>query len=175
MSSEIASTVSTKVSRFKRFVAWFVGELRWTRRVIISSCDRFYWDNGFSKAAALAYTTLLSLVPVTALGFSFLATFVAKNESIPELRNFIIRLFKQFAPNAQAVGAVDTVIIYITDFTKTIASTSINERAMVFLVITSILLLNSVEYGLNEIWKLFEAGGIPHRIARFGAILWFVP
>ncbi|MCO6431741.1 MAG: YihY family inner membrane protein [Deltaproteobacteria bacterium] len=168
--SQIIEKVEEQVSRLQRFWAWFVSEIKWCVRVVLSSCDRFYWDNGFSKAASLAYTTLLSLVPVTALGFSILASFVAKNETVPELRNFIARVFRQFAPS---VEAVDTVIAYLNDFSRTIAG--LNELAIVFLVITSLLLLNSIEYALNEIWQVYEARSLPHRIARFCAILVIAP
>lgn len=170
MKDSIVNAAEEKLTKFRRAVLWTIGEIRWSVRVVISSFDRFYWDNGFSKAAGLAYTTLLSLVPVMALAFSILATFVVQNESIPELRIFIMRLIKQFTPNSVEV---DNVLEYLTNFSRTISS--LNELAVVFLVFTSILLLNSVEYALNEIWQVYEARSIPHRIARFCAILVISP
>src|SRR4051812_43098609 len=127
MTAEIGTVIEEKVSRLRRLGLWLLIELRWCTRVIFSSCDRFYWDNGFTKAAALAYSTLLSLVPVMALGFSILASFVAQNENIPELRNFILRFLRQFAPTT---SASDTVLDYLTDFSHTISS--LNELAIAF-------------------------------------------
>jgi membrane protein len=170
MKTGILNTAEEKISKFKKAVIWATDEIRWCVRVIISSCDRFYWDNGFSKAAGLAYTTLLSLVPVMALAFSILATFVVQNESVPEIRDFIIRIIRQFTPTTDAVN---TVLEYLTNFSRTISS--LNELAVVFLVFTTILLLNSVEYALNEIWQVYEARSIPHRIARFCAIIVITP
>ena len=167
---QIVAAAEEKLTRFRKTMIWLFNELRWSVRVIASSCDRFYWDNGFSKAAALAYTTLLSLVPVMALAFSILATFVAKNESIPEIRDFIVRFLKQFMPSTDAVN---TTVEYLTSFSRTISS--YNEVAIVFLVITSILLLNTIEYALNEIWQVYEVRSIPNRIARFCAILVISP
>ncbi len=166
----VIGAVKEKASAFRRLLLWAYTEGKWACRVLLSACDRFYWDNGFSTAASLAYTTLLSLVPVTALGFSILASFVAKSESVPELRNFIFRILKQFAPSTQAI---DQVMDYLSQFSQIISS--LNELAIVFLVVTSILLLNSIEYALNTIWQVFEPRSIARRIERFSAILVLAP
>lgn len=170
MDRNVVAEAAEKISHLRRSFLRLIADLHWGCRVLISSGDRFYWDNGFSKAASLAYTTLLSLVPVTALGFSILASFVTSGEAIPQLREFIFRILRQFAPGT---AAVDTVIQYLTEFSDTISS--LNELAVVFLVVTSILLLNSVEYTLNEIWQVFEIRPIAHRVARFCAIIVIAP
>lgn len=149
----------------QRFAIWFVGEIRWLFRVIVSSCDRFYWDNGFTKAASLAYTTLLSLVPVTALVFGVLGSFA--QEYGANVRKFI---FMHFLPSTQAA---DTVIQHLTDFSATISNLS--GIVMCFLVVTALLLLNSIEYALNEIWQVFEPRSISHRVAIFCAIIIIAP
>jgi membrane protein len=155
------------VSRTYRFGSWFIGEIRWIFRVILSSCERFYFDNGFSKAASLAYTSLLSLVPITALGFGFLGSFAASKEYVPAVRTFIL---KQFAPSTQVV---DEVIASLAAYSEKLPT--VNVLVIAFIVTTSILLLNSVEYALNEIWQVFEARSISHRVAIFCAILVIAP
>ena len=69
-----------------------IAELRWYSRVLLSSVDRFYWDNGFSRAASLAYSSLLSLVPLTALCFGILAVFVQTQDSMAQVQQFILVL-----------------------------------------------------------------------------------
>ncbi|MBX7143179.1 MAG: YihY family inner membrane protein [Oligoflexia bacterium] len=142
-------------------------DMRFLSRILISSADRFYWDNGFSKAASLAYTTLLSLVPLMALAFGLLASFAASNEHVSEVRRFI---FRQFVPNT--VGA-DTVLAYLAQFSESISS--LNAIVIIFLVLTSVLLLNSVEYALNEVWQVYEPRTIAHRVAIFSAIIVIAP
>jgi len=44
-------------------------------RVLVSAVDRFYWDDCFSRAAALAYTTLFALVPISVIVFQLLPVF----------------------------------------------------------------------------------------------------
>lgn len=142
-------------------------EARFFMRVLISSADRFYWDNGFSKAASLAYTTLLSVVPAMALAFGMFASFAVSSEHVADVRRFI---FKQFVPNT---AAVDSALGYLAKFSDSISS--LNAIVILFLIITSILLLNSVEYALNEMWQVYEPRSIPHRLAIFCAILVIAP
>jgi membrane protein len=149
------------------FGAWVLSETRWLVRVLISSADRFYWDNGFSKAASLAYTSLASLVPIVALGSGILASFAVSSQYLPAVREF---LFKQFVPDNQVV---DTVLAYLEDFSAAISS--LNVLVIGFLVVTSLLLINSVEYTLNETWQVFEPRAIAQRIAIFSAILLLAP
>lgn len=164
---EVKEEVKEIVADPKRSAQRFLGELRWLCRVIISSCDRFYWDNGFSKAASLAYTSLLSLVPLMALAFGMFASFAVSGEHIPEVRRFIL---KQFVPD---VTSVDTAVAYLSRFSESLAS--LNAIVIIFLVITSILLISSIEYALNEVWQVYEPRTIAHRIAIFCAILVIAP
>ncbi len=64
----------------------------WLGRVFISSASRFYWDDGFSRAASLAYTSLLSLVPLTVVAFGLLASFATSTEYIGRAREFIFKI-----------------------------------------------------------------------------------
>ena len=164
---EVKEEVREIVSDPKRSAQRFVSEVRWLCRVIISSADRFYWDNGFSKAASLAYTTLLSLVPLMALAFGMFASFAVSSEHIPEVRRFIL---KQFVPD---VNSVDTALAYLSTFSERLSS--FNAIVILFLVITSILLMNSIEYILNEVWQVYEPRTIAHRVAIFCAILVIAP
>lgn len=142
-------------------------DLKFLSRILLSSADRFYWDNGFSKAASLAYTTLLSLVPLMALAFGLLASFAASNEHVSEVRRFI---FRQFVPNT--VG-VDQALAYLSKFSESLSS--LNAIVIIFLILTSVLLLNSVEYALNEVWQVYEPRTIAHRVAIFSAIIVIAP
>jgi membrane protein len=148
-------------------IQWFLDEIKYLLKVLISSLDRFYWDNGFSKAASLAYTTLLSLVPIMTLCFGFLGTFQSLQQYLPEVAEFV---FKQFVPNA---SGVNEVLQKINEFNASIAS--LNVVVIPFLVITSILLINSIEYALNQVWQVYETRTIAHRIAIYCAIIVIAP
>lgn len=146
---------------------WLLSEVVWYTRVLISSVDRFYWDNGFSRAASLAYTTLLSLVPLTALLFGILASFAVSSPHVNDVRSFI---FRQFIPDT---AGVDNVILYLSDYSEVMLR--LNMLVILVLVATALLLVNSVEYVLNEIWQVFESRTIPQKLAIFCAILVIAP
>lgn len=138
-------------------------EVTWVIRLILSALDRFYWDNGFSKAAGLAYTTLFSLVPMTVLVFGLLGSFAVSTEHLPKVRQFF---FNQFIPSTEAA---DTVTQYLANFSEAMSDLSL--IAVAGIVVTSLLLINSIEFALNEVWQVFEPRTIAQRIAIFCAIL----
>ena len=142
-------------------------EIRWFCRVLLSAGDRFYFDNGLSRAAGLAYTSLLSLVPLTALAFSWIAAFAVSNQYAPEVRKFI---FHQFVPTPETV---DTILEYLGQFSTAMADQSL--FVILFVVVTSLLLINSVEAVLNEVWQVYETRSIADRIAIYCSIIVIAP
>lgn len=143
-----------------------VSEIHWLVRVMISSADRFYWDNGFSKAASLAYSSLLSLVPLTVLCFGMLGSFIQTPEQAAQIQQF---LFQQFLP----VETLTDVLDWIHRLSQNIRA--LNYVVITTLIVTSLLLLNSIEYALNEVWQVYEARAITDRLAIFCAIIVLVP
>lgn len=166
-SAETVAEVREILTWPERVTRWLIGEVRWLFRVIVSSADRFYWGNGFSKAASLAYTTLLSLVPITALAFGLLASFAVSSEKLPEIRRFI---FSQFVPSMEAV---DSVLHYLGEFSA--ISSSLNILVAAFLVITAGILINSIEHALNEIWQVYEARSLSSRVGIYSAVIVVAP
>lgn len=150
-----------------RFIRQLYEELRFNTRVLISSGHRFYWDNSFSKAAALAYSSLFALVPITVLAFALLSSFASSSEHVPQVREFVIR---QFVPD---LGVVNDLLTYISQFSQSLAS--LNLLAIVFIVVTSVLLINSIEFALNEVWQVYEARSISQRIGIYCAVLVLAP
>lgn len=147
----------------RRMLTWVVDELRWFVRVVASAADRFYWDDGFSRAASLAYTTLLSLVPLMALVFALLGSFAASSEHLPGVRSFV---FRQFVPST---AAAETVLQNLSRFSEAIGG--LNALVLVFVVFTVILLINSIENSLNSVWQVYESRSIANRLAIFCAII----
>jgi membrane protein len=161
-----APDTGSKLS-FRARVSELFRDLRWLARVFVSSCDRFYWDNGFSKAASLAYSSLLSLVPLTVLCFGMLAVFLQTQDRTKEVQEF---LFQQFMPGNTALHNLLPDMQRFSENLKTL-----NFLVLVTLVITSILLLNSIEYALNQVWQVFEPRRLTDRLAIFCAIIVLIP
>lgn len=147
----------------------------WLFRVLWASAERFYVDNQFSRAAALAYTTLFSMVPVTALSFGFFASFSLTGDKASQVIDFF---FSHYVPAQIGVDNVRDSIKelsakFLSQFGE--AAFAVNAVGIIFLVFTSILLLNSIEYALNEVWQVFESRNWSNRLVVFCAILVLAP
>lgn len=167
MNAPISHPSMSFVSSVRSRAKGLLDEVRWLTRVFISSCDRFYWDNGFSRAASLAYSSLLSLVPLTALCFGVLAVFLQDPDRMADVQKF---LFKQFVPGT---SALQELLPYVQQFSENIRT--LNFLVLITLVVTSVLLLNSIEYALNQVWQVYQPRPITDRLAIFCAIIVLIP
>ena len=151
----------------KRFLCWVGDELQWFLRIVLSASERFYWDNGFSKAASLAYTALFSLVPFVTLGFGILASFALSQGYVEGVEQFIIH---QLVP---APEVAQQLIEFLHQVGQNV--TALNVPMLAFFIVSSILLLNHIEYSLNETWQVFEPRPWVHRVGAFSAIILITP
>jgi membrane protein len=136
-------------------------------RVLTAAGDRFYWDGGFSRAGSLAYSSLLSLVPALGLTFGMLASFAVSSQYIPEVRRYLL---DHFVPVPETVDAIVNVLV---QFSETLSQVQV--PVILFIVITSIVLLNTIENTLNEVWQVYDQRGIANKVAIFCSILVIAP
>ncbi|WP_424947218.1 YihY family inner membrane protein [Candidatus Spongiihabitans sp.] len=105
---------------------------------------RFNQDCCFSTAAALSFTTLLALVPLVTVIFSMLSLFPVFGEWSSDIETF---LFENFMP-----AASETVKGYILEFSD--KAGKLTAVGLVFLLLSSLFLLATIEDAFNEIWKI---------------------
>ncbi|MCG2633673.1 MAG: virulence factor BrkB family protein [Gammaproteobacteria bacterium] len=115
-----------------------------TARFLAFVARRFDNHGDQSTAAALAYTTLLALVPLFTLGFATLTAFPVFEALSTELQGFI---FHNFVP---ASGA--QVQAYLERFVT--RASGLTLVGLVFLVVTSVALMSTIEQALNGIWQV---------------------
>jgi membrane protein len=99
---------------------------------------------GLTRAADLAYTTLLSIVPLVIVSLGLFSVFPIFKPYAHEFHNFI---FKHFVPHSAHV-----VQEYIESFARHAGRLSI--FSLVFIFFTSIILIFSMESTFNIIWKV---------------------
>ncbi|RME34659.1 MAG: YihY family inner membrane protein, partial [Gammaproteobacteria bacterium] len=115
-------------------------------RFLLRVWRRFVADHGLRTAAALAYTTLLSLVPLLAVVlsiFSAFPTFQQLNDRLQEL------LFQTFVP-----GTSEVIVGYLREFSAKAASLS--AMGLAFLLFTALSLMSTIDSTLNQIWRVEE-------------------
>jgi membrane protein len=133
------------------------------RRVV----QKFLDDHGFRKAAALAYATLLSLIPFLAIAFSLFHAFGGLKLLEARVREIVFTHL--------IVDSGLEVVQYLNRFLTRINSTAVNALGVVMLVLTSASLLNAIANSFNEIWEVRERRSLQTRFTTFFTLIALTP
>ena len=149
-----------KLAEYSRPTAWMLRCLR----IVFYVFDEFGKDRCLQTAASLAYTTLLSLVPLAAISLAVLSRFRFSEETV---RNF---LMQYLLPTA---SFQEVIIENIEKFARNTAALSI--FGGLFLAVTAIALLNMVEGSFNAIWRVTERRSFLNKFTAFWSVVTFSP
>lgn len=133
-------TLQNRFIRMKRFISFVI--------------NHYFEDDCSYRASALAFTSLLAIVPLLTVAFAIWSFFPAFQNFSQPVQNFI---FENFVP---ATGKI--VQNYLQQFATQISSLSV--WSVCFLFVTAILLMVTIEHALNKIWRVHADR---HGIAAF--------
>lgn len=108
------------------------------------SCVQFYKDECLDRAASLAYTSLLALVPLLTVSLFVLTTIPAFGEISKIIQEFIFANF--------VIESAQTVQQYFQQFIEQAHNLSV--VGSLVLLITAVLLVISMEHHFNFIWHV---------------------
>jgi membrane protein len=114
---------------------------RWIK-ICMSAADRLLKEHYTYKASALAFTTLLALVPLLSVLVSLIALFPFFIRFMNLARTYIM---ENFIPTSSS-----TIDFYLQNFIE--QASRLPTMGLVFLIITAAALIITVEHTLNEIW-----------------------
>lgn len=137
----------------------------WLRAFGIHLWRHFRDDRSFESAAALSYTSLLALVPLMAVMLGVISAFPVFDQWATELETYI---FSNFVP-----AAGDAVQAHLNQFVGRTAG--LTGAGTVFLIITAILLMSTIERSLNRIWRVSQPRRIGGRLVTYWAVLTLGP
>ena len=127
---------------------------------------RTYYENRCLRSAAdLCFTTLLSLAPLAAVMFSVLTAFPMFKNFTAEIQHFIL---ENFVPATGA--ALQQQLAQLT--LKTSKMTGIG---LIFLFISALLLMHTIEETLNEIWYVTAKRKTIPKLMVYWAVLTLGP
>ncbi|MEJ2122432.1 MAG: YihY family inner membrane protein, partial [Alphaproteobacteria bacterium] len=133
--------------------------------VTLYTCRRFVADRCLSVAASLSYTTLLSIVPLVAVGLAAFSAFPVFEGAQETLQKF---LFQNFVPAASEIVR--------QQITKFVANTGqLTAIGIIILVVTALMLLSTIEEAFNVIWRQSESRSFGVRFLTYWAILTLTP
>ena len=105
---------------------------------------QFNEDGCRQSAAALTYTTLFAIVPVMTVSFAILSSVPALKDKGAQFQQWA---FEYFVPSAG-----NMMLEHLQSFAK--QASNLTGLGILFLVVTSVLMLRTIEQTLNRIWKV---------------------
>lgn len=133
---------------------WFISNYSACDRFIRFVIQHFIQDECTYIASALAFTTLLAVVPLMSVGLAIFSSFPVFQGLADPVQNFI---FDNFVP---ATGKV--VQAYLQQFASQVSKLSI--WGVAFLIVTALLVMFTIERAMNKIWRV---GSSRHGVPAF--------
>lgn len=119
------------------------------------------------RATALAYTTLLSLIPLLAVSLSLFKAFGGMEKMKEPIQDFILKNL--------ATGAGNTAVEYIGSFIDSYQSATIGLVGFLFLTLTVVALLTTIEKTFNHIWGITKHRAFIPRFTVYWSIITIGP
>ncbi len=128
-----------------------------TFRTIYGIYRNFTSHQGPMRAAALTYTTVLSLVPFLAIAFSVLKGLGAQNSLEPMIQNIA----------GDSREMVSRIIAYVNNTNMK----SLGAIGLIMLIVTVISLMESIEVAFNAVWGVRETRSLQRRFSDYLSVV----
>ena len=138
---------------------------RSARQFSVRVLRRFVEENFDQLSASLAFTTLLSLVPLVAVILGVMSLFPVFYEMVERLDHFVVR---SLLPERSA----EMIIAHILEFSQ--KATHFTLAGLAALIVTILFLLLSVERAFNHVWRVEKdrTWGKRLRLSLMVVVLW---
>lgn len=146
---------------------------RWLRRGVLV-VRGFIDDRCLLRAAALAFTTLLSIVPLLAALLLIFKAFGSGAEEqivIERIREVIARILPQALLVHGGAGLPGAIADALHDFAARMSAGRIGGVGVVFLLVTAVSVLRTAEETINDIWGIRRGRSLIGRFVIYWAIL----
>jgi membrane protein len=141
--------------------------LRAAWEFIVALVTRFREERATQTAGSLTYTTLLSLVPLFTVALAISTAFPVFDEWIGALQSFILENVLPDTP------AVETLIEQINSFTQN--AVRLTAIGIAGFVVTSVMLMLTVDNALNRIFRVHRRRSIIQNIFIYWAVITLGP
>ena len=126
-------------------------------RIIYGISANFTTHKGPLRAAALTYTTVLSLVPFLAIAFAVLKGLGAQNALEPVLQRFA----------GDSEETISRIIAYVNNTNVK----SLGVIGLVMLIVTVISLMDSIDEAFNTVWGVRETRTLQRRFSDYMSVV----
>lgn len=127
--------------------------------------QRFEQDRCDRVAGSLSFTTLLAIVPLTAVTIAVLSWFPVFSTWMGVIQDFI---YSNFVP-----AAGEVVQKYLTQFAGKAGRLTV--IGLLLLAVTALMLMATIEQAFNDIWRVTDKRRFAHRFLSYVALLTLGP
>jgi len=128
---------------------------------------RFREERATQTAGSLAYTSLLSMVPLLTVALSIASAFPVFENAVESLQNF---LFENVLPDAPGV---DAIIDQIDSFMRNTGK--LTAIGIIGFMVTAVMLMLTIDNALNRIFRVQRRRSVLQNIFIYWAILTLAP
>jgi len=121
----------------------------------------FYEDRCMQIASSLTFTALLALVPIVTVALTVITAFPVFGEMTAALQTFLL--------DNMIPESADAVFEYTQKFTRNAAK--LTAVGIVFLIVTSVMLLLTIDRAFNDIWRVKRPRPIVQRVLVYWTLL----
>lgn len=131
-------------------------------RIIYSAAGRFYMDDGFSRAAALAYSSLLALVPLTSITVQLLSSVnIGHMQAMEAIRGILERVLPP-GQNKLALELQNQIFSVLEGLGSNVKD--LNTLTILTLIVTSAALFNTIQSAIDYVWRVGSSSSILNKI-----------
>ena len=141
--------------------------LRGAGEFLVAVARRFYDDRGMQTAGSLTFTTLLAIVPLLTVALSLSTAFPVFDDAMTTLQLFVL---ENFLPDTGSLDALSDQILAFTE-----QAGKLTAIGLVFLVVTAVMLMFTIDEGLNRIFRVRRRRPIAQRILMYWSVLTLGP
>ncbi len=127
---------------------------------------RFNEERCLQVAGSLAFTTLLSIVPILTIALTLVSAFPVFSSMTAHVKTFI---FSNLVPESGA----KILSLYVTEFSRNAAK--LTALGIVFLAVTAFTLMFTIDHVFNTIWRVSRKRSMIHRLLIYWGMLTIGP
>jgi membrane protein len=134
---------------------------------IMITLRRFVTDRGLMMASALTFSTLLALIPLLALVFTFFSLLGGADWVDSNIRPLIFNLL--------ATGSGEKLAQSLSDFVRNARVGTIGTLGFFFMIVTALALLNTIEGAFNQVWSVGESRSLLKKLRDYWSAVSIAP
>jgi len=179
-----------ELEEYPRFARLFIHQFR----LLVYIWKQLVRDDCLGRASALAYVTLLAIIPVITISFSTYKAFGGLEQVENNVKTAVLNWLlatKQIdtkhpgqegekpegeeQPQVLLENYAENIAGWINTLSNRLSSAKVNIISLVWLILISVFLLNTIEGAFNRIWHVTKGRSLVQKFAIFWAVITLLP